>query len=259
MKYVRLLSGTMIPKDVKDIVGVAAMFSGHIFRSQEEFSSYIDSLAGSDAAQIDKKRIGLRQVRERFKDNIALIRIKRKEWAFLLPSPIESFIPVFISRVEDRRYRLDDEHGRSLSPLPGDNDPNFIPEDPDEAIEKVHRLIYEEVLKSEAENLEEAEKKKPKKEGGDDGDEDDDDEFEKLSVGKYNFQRIDRITMDPESDEIYGKPAIANLRIAYKEKYGKALDTENFVPRKIREVIKRLDLHFDIPEWKDGSNLQGSW
>ena len=287
VKFVRLLSGTMIPKDVKDIVGIAAMFSGHIFRSKDEFGAYIDSLAGHDAKSLDKKRIGLRQVRERFKQNIALVRIKRKQWAFLLPSPIESFLPVHLSRLEERKYGKEDAKGRAQSPITGDDDPNYIPEDPDEAMEKVHRQIYEDVLADEARNYfgdddgkeskdddseekrRKAEEKRRKAEekrrrkgelpedGGDvddggDIDDDEDSDYEQLAIGKYNFQRIDRITMDPESDELYGKPAVANLRIAYKEKYGKDLDTEAFVPRKIRRCIERLDIHFNVPEWTMG-------
>ena len=222
VKYVRLLSGTMIPKDVKDIVGIAAMFSGQIFRTKEEFGSYIDSLAGNNSTALDRKRLGLKQVRERFKDNIALIRTKRKEWAFLLPSPIETFIPVYLS------YAEDETNWRN-----GDPEPEKCTND-ERLISQAHREIYEAVLNEEGERVKSLLGTET---------EDDDEEFEALT-GKYNFQRIDRITMDPESDP-FGQEIMQKLR-------DRGIDTESFVPRKIKECIKRLDLHYAPNEWSSG-------
>ena len=242
VKYVRLLSGTMIPNITKDIVGIAAMFSGHIFRSKESFEKLedeIDNLNSKDGEETDvTKRAKGQLIRDRLKETVALITVKRKEWAFMLPSPIETFIPVFLS------YKEEEKLGSGINKAPN-RDADLIAE--------AHRNIYDAVLEEDITKLMDELKKKKKGSSSDDDDSGDDSDLEEAfdeiastlsDTGEYFFQRIDRILMDPESDPV-GIEFFQKLR-------DEGVDTSKFVSRKIQVILERIRIHFRKTEWAAG-------
>lgn len=227
VKYVRLASGTIIPNIPSDIVGLASMLNGGIFRSREEFENSVIDSVRKDASETEKFRFGYKKVKQRLNDNTAMISVKRKEWAFMLPSPIEQFIAVYLSYAEEEAAK---------------QERNLAPSDIEGKISVVHRKIYEAVLKESVDELSDIMKKLSSEDGDDDELDDALDSAE--STGKYRFSRLDRIAMDPRSDPL-GAQMFDDLE-------AQGVDTSNFVPRKIKEIIKRLNLHYTDVQWTPG-------
>ena len=235
VNYVRLLSGTLIPNIPSDIVGVSSLLSGHIFRTRDAFEKEVESSVPDSASADDKYRSGYKIVKQRLKDNVSLVTVKRKEWAFLLPSPIETFINVFLSYGEDTTHAL--------------KNPEKPPTKTADRVSQAHREIYEAVLNESAQKMEAF-----LTSVSDDNDDDNADDAEDAlddaldsatdNTGKYHFQRLDRIVMDPRSDP-YGKEVFDALE-------AEGVDTSSYVPRKIREIIKRLSFHYKKVEWMRG-------
>lgn len=85
VKYLRLASGTIINKDLDDIIGQARLFNPAIFRTEADFlANYQDQETGNfspDAAH---------RIRKRLAQYCAVSTAKRKEWAYALPMPREN-------------------------------------------------------------------------------------------------------------------------------------------------------------------------
>lgn len=212
VEYSRLATGTLIHGVLSDVVGQAAMFSAHIFRTPDDFD--IDASANDGAIR----------VRSKFGQHASVITIKRKEWAFMLPSPIDAFIEV------DLQQNMDE--GTTI-----------------------YMSVYNSLLQSTLEDLE-AKVKAAKAAGGgassdDDSDDDAGDEeggvnedldFEDEedmslidpNLFKYYMQRLEQLIIDPWGDDSFVEAAEA------------AGIDRDFISPKIEEVINRLDRHFTV-------------
>jgi hypothetical protein len=205
--YTRLATGTLIHGVLQDVVGQAALFSSHIFRTPNDFNQ--------DAEAPD----GAMRVRSKFGEHASVITIKRKEWAFMLPSPIDTFIDINLQDALDTR-----------------NDTLM--------------QVYNALLQQTIEDLEAHVKAKAasanEDEDEDDGntfegaeqdlDMDDDDELSQVdpNVFKYYMQRLEQMLTDPWGDEAFQDAA----RIAKIDK--------DFTSPKVLEVFNRLDRHFSV-------------
>jgi hypothetical protein len=213
-KYTRLATGTLIHGVLQDVVGQAALFSAHIFRTPNDFD--IDASAPDGAIR----------VRSKFGQHASVITIKRKEWAFMLPSPIDTFLEVDLL-------------------------------DPQDIGSQTHVQVYNALLKQTIEDLQDHVKKaQAGKVGGvpseaeaddlddhsaDDLDIDEDDELSDINpaVFRYYMQRLEQLITDPEGD------------LAFQEA-AKAAGIESFVSPKIKSVIERLDRHFQVVQYDEG-------
>lgn len=198
VKFARLATGTLIHGMLSDVVGQAAMFGAHIFRTPDDFA--IDAQAEDGAIR----------VRSKFGEQASVITIKRKEWAFMLPSPIDSFIEVDLLEKGTRE-------------------------------EEILSQVYNALLQQTIEELNTAIKAKSQSSdddddsGEDDPDFDEDDELSEVNPALFrnNMQRLEQLITDPWGDEAFEDAAL---------KAG--LDPE-FVSPKVREVVARLDNHFN--------------
>lgn len=98
VKYVRLATGTLISNNLEDVVGQAAMFSSQIFRTVGEYKEENSEL--NEEGKVVWKRDTPSRARRQLAKHSAVITLKRKEWAFMLPMPVEEFIPVSMTKSE---------------------------------------------------------------------------------------------------------------------------------------------------------------
>lgn len=208
--YARLATGTLIHGVMTDVVGQSALLTSYIYKTPD--TSGIDMKA-EDAPQRIRSKLG---------KYTGMITLKRKEWAFMLPNPIDTFI----------QLSLDE----------GDHPGN-----------RIHAEVYQAVLKETLEELEKAVKtagKAPAEGDDDEGSEVDEGEeaspdmdFEEgeelASLGSVALQRylqaVERLVTDPWGHEMF---------VAAAEEAG--IKKGDFVPAKIKKVIERLDLHFSV-------------
>lgn len=238
--YLRIATGTLIADRVTDIEGQVALYSPHIFRRGE--------LAGSNLAEALEETLTLgdddvqlwkvntpQRARQRLSRYAAVVTKKKKEWAFMLPSPIEEFHAV--------KFHVD-------------TDP---PEQ--QRLGELHRQLYDLVVDESVEELRklvEAAKKRAKS-SEDDDDDDDGDEGESSEDGersqdmelgdedelgmldpelvKAYLQRIERLIIAPEKDP------------AFEKIFGKGA---KYRSRKANVIAGIVDAHFNPPAWDPG-------
>ena len=238
VEYLRIATGTLIADRVKDIEGQVALFSPHIFR-QGELSTSTVSQALDDQLKLGDETVQLWKVNtpQRARQRLALfcpvITKKKKEWAFMLPNPIETFYAI-----------------------------NFMPEEGTEdelRLGELHRQLYDTVVDESVAALQEL-LKKAKKIGSDDDDDDDDDdpaegeeetpdmelnENDELSVLSTQdidayLQRIERLIIAPEKDPLF-------------ETVFGAYGVKKYVSRKAKKIAQIVDEHFNPPKWDKGA------
>jgi hypothetical protein len=235
VKFVRLASGTLVPNEVSDIVGIAAMMSAQIFRTKEEYEQQSTLLLHSDDVFIQKLNKN-QKTRKKLSNFAAVISIRRKEWAFMLPAPVESFTAIDL--VQD---------GDTLSEL--------------------HQRIYDAILEHALKELDEAKAKaKHRAKGDEEGEDDageaggtDDDNADELVKGpsddededtgeyaavadkfEYWLQRLEQCLTDPMSDPLA------------KEVF-KDVDASNYVSLKVKTIVNLISKHFNPPTWSKGT------
>lgn len=86
IRYARIATGTLIMDMVSDVVGQAALLSPIIFGESLE----------SIETENDTKETIIAKAHSRLGNHTAFIDFKRKHWAFMLPNPVDTFIPVDI-------------------------------------------------------------------------------------------------------------------------------------------------------------------
>lgn len=250
VKYVRILSGTIIADKVSDIVGQTALVNSHIFRDRE----FTNDLSVTEAIERRRKLIlngdvipswevdTPQRARQKLSNYAAVIQLKRKEWAFMLPTPIENFIAV------------------PLEPTLGADGST----EEDVFNGQLHQQLYDTVLKdsmAELEALIEKAKKRKKKSDDDDDDEseEEDDDETTVSAGDLELDedegdfagiskkdlwpyiaRLEMLVVNPMADPI--APKI----------FGEAGVT-SYVSQKARTIAKRVDEHFNPPKWDKGT------
>lgn len=245
VEYLRIATGTLIADRVRDIEGQTALYSPHIFRSGELNSNPVGKeldeniKLGDESVSLWKVNTPQR-ARQRLSRYAAVVTKKKKEWAFMLPNPIEAFHPV------------------TFSPETGTEDEIRAGE--------LHRQLYDIVVAESVEELQELLKKAKKNTSSDeDDDEDDDDadddsetterrpdmemdendEFAGISGADVEacLARIERMIIDPEGDE------------AFEKVFG-AYGIKKYTSRKARKIAELVDAHFNPPEWEKGKNFR---
>ena len=234
VKYVRLATGTLVHKDITDVIGQSALYSSHIFRTPGVFNYEFDSSAEDSAVR----------VRSKLANHSAVITKKKKEWAFMLPNPIDILVKTSIA-------------------------------DPSNPGSEIHYEVYNAVLNDVVEQLEKEinEKKRQSALNGegesgaagdtamnDDDDpdsmghgedfgmeEDDEDELARVDPNKlkYYMQRLEQLVTDPWGDPA-GREALEKAGI------------KEFVPTKVKDVIGRIDNHFTTYSREEAATMNSS-
>jgi len=241
--YLRIATGTLIADRVTDIEGQVALYSPHIFRKGELAGSNLaealeETLTlGDDSVQLWKVNTPQR-ARQRLSRYAAVVTKKKKEWAFMLPSPIEEFHAV--------KFHVDTD--------PAD----------EQRKGELHRQLYDLVVDESVEELQKlvaAAKKRTRSADEDEDDDDDGDDGESSEDGersqdmelgdedelgmldadlvKAYLQRIERLIIAPEQDQAFGKIFGA---------YG----IKKYTSRKANVIAGIVKDHFNPPEWDPG-------
>lgn len=222
VKYVRLATGTLISNVMSDIVGQTALTNPFVFGTKDAFqSANTDEETGAWLPGTAKRSRTLLNV------HASVISKKRKEWAFMMPNPIENFYAV----------GLTDEDNPVLG---------------DKLVAEVYTAVLQETLTSLAalmktkKSLEElADSENDIEDAADsmDMDMDDNDELAGLeNLLKPYLQRLERILTDPIGDplgaEIFKKNNI-----------------ETYVTRKVAKVVDLVEKHFTLEMWEKGKEF----
>lgn len=244
VKYGRIATGTLIQNVLSDVVGQSAVFNGQIFRTKDEFDRMHKGVIAivNDKQVVDYFKDTPLKARRRLSEFATVISFKRKEWAFMLPMPVETFITVSM-----------DEHGDLGHML---------------------QQFYNAVLKKTLEEAKNDPKLKKRSSSEDDDDEDDDESASKRIVNASGatievadsdsdsdntdaleaalqpyLQRLERILTDPFGDE--------DLLPVAKEIFGDSF-APDYVTPKVQKVVERIRLHFAVNEWRKGAEYVAS-
>lgn len=232
VKWLRLLTGTLMPDRAKDIEAQVALYSPHIFRAGE-----IANVAAGAAVNVNgdviesSNQLNGERAITKLSRYCAFVVKKRKEWAFMLPIPLE------------KMYEVDMV------------DPS-APEE-DQADMRLHEEMYNYLLDKTLEDLKDemsaqaAAERAAKKRGGDE-DEDGDDKI----VEDEDFAEL--ASLDGAGWEAHVANFIRmctapqSLPEEFKAVFGEER-TRPFIPNKVRFIIKLIQAHFNPPKWdRDG-------
>ncbi len=88
--YKVLMSGTLVKDTAKDLVGQFALADPTVFGDESQFmKEFAAEIRGGKAMRW--KPNAEQEIRKRMKEHAILMTVRRKEWAVLLPNPIERF------------------------------------------------------------------------------------------------------------------------------------------------------------------------
>ena len=237
VKYKRLATGTLVPDRVSDVVGQAAMFTPGIFGDGSKIED-ADRVTGStDTNAIDAFNRKVTAMRSTMANYVQMVTAKRREWAFMLPNPIETFL-------------------------------HFPIDDPSVPNSNLHRMAYEAIYTRLVE-MAMQEAAKGKKAGGTDedagelddedatGDEEDTEPDDISNVIRGNvklrqyWQRMEQVLSDPMGDP--------EARKIFEE-----AGVKDFIPAKMRVIVDRVKRHFHVqktfkeaavPNMRDGEEV----
>lgn len=249
VKYVRLATGTLIQTKLTDVVGQSALFGAHIFRTQEEYEAENSIPAGNGRAMVFASDTPYRARRQLAKHS-AVISFKKKEWAFMLPRPIETFLSV----------RLDAE---------GDE------------LGQAHQMMYQAVLKATLEEIKKDENvmrlMSGKGEDDDDSDNEDDDDDQKADgaldalanpsktssgLTTTSAETLDDATLEELESAL--RPYLQRLEMMLTDPMGdplasqffKEMGRNDYVSNKVKKIIERIELNFKEFPWVKGSKYK---
>lgn len=230
VKFVRLATGSIIQDKLTDVVGQAAIMTSAMFKTADDFE---DANIVTDIDPDTGKKIrswrpdAAENARKILAKNVAVITAKRRDWAFMLPTPDETFIPVAMD-------------------VEGDN---------------THSLMYQAVLK---ETLDEIKETRPDiirmltSSSSEDDDDDEGDGDSKDKAADTNVYTED----DDKSEEISAllEPYIARLEQCLTDPLGdkfgevffKGIERGDFVSNKVKRIISRINDHFNVAEFEKG-------
>uniref|UniRef100_A0AB39CE57 Type III restriction enzyme res subunit n=1 Tax=Pseudomonas phage HRDY3 TaxID=3236930 RepID=A0AB39CE57_9VIRU len=243
VKWLRLLTGTIMPDRAKDIEGQIALKAPHVFRAGD-----IANIRPEEDPQDNVVKIGDRVITtytplngkravDKLGHYISFIVKDKKDWAYMLPSAIESFHPVPM---------VDYDSADGTSPAEIEQ-------------QKLHEQLYRLVLDRTMEELKPllAQKEKAERMAGAESDEDEseddggssdkfvdnDSDFAgeaiKQALWEKNIARFERLIICPQEDE------------AYKEVFGDL--GEGFISRKAKYIANLAARHFNPVKWKRGT------
>lgn len=243
-KFIRLATGTLISNNLTDIVGQSSMFNAQIFRTPEEYMSANQHQVGD--TKVYAWNEGTAQAaRAQLSRHAAVITAKRKEWAFMLPLPIEEFIPVGMTK---RTHYAENE---------GDVDG---PVD-EKAGGNAHQIIYNTVLTEVMDEIR-ADAEVKKLLSGKDDDAEDDDEDDDDGKGELNLQDLDDATLAELQMKL--NPYLQRLEMLLTDPlhsdvgqiYFNKIGLKNFVSNKVLKVIERIRLNFKPIPWEKGKTYE---
>lgn len=239
VRYIRLATGTLISNKLTDVVGQTALISSHIFRTPEEYEEEYSYSEGNSSPMWYKdtpKRARLKLAR-----HAAVITKKRKEWAFMLPNPIESFIPVSLVD-ESVKYS------------------------------ELHMEVYNAVLQETLDVLQQNFKSLTKKDEDEEDDSDDEDNGKvrkAVSSEDEEDSNEEDMDLDEKEDPLSGlegllRPYLQRLERILTDPLGDPLGHEifkkagidNFVSRKVLKIIEIVKEHFNVPEWSKSAEYR---
>lgn len=226
VKWLRLLTGTIMPDRAKDIEGQIALYSPLIFRAGEIANIRTED-NDVEAVDIDINGVKIatytplnaKRAVDKLMHYAAFIVKKRKEWAWMLPAPLERFIPV------------------GMVGSPENTDPEEL------ELQKLHQELYETVLKQTIDAIEELLKQQAKA-LAEDGDGENDDESQggdpagdgaPTGLLEQNLARFERLITAPQFDP--------SFKDVFKDKGA------NFKSRKAKRVAQLAYEHFHVQKW----------
>lgn len=226
VKYIRIASGTLIKDKLTDVVGQAALFNAQIFRTAEEYEDENSEQLG-DFPVMTWKKDTPKRAREQLSKHAAVITAKKKEWAFMLPRPIETFIPV-------RLEKSDAEGGTA------------------------HQLMYDAILKETLDEIR-LDSDVMRLLQGHDEDEEDEDDDEAAPAAILDSDLDDATLSDLESKL---EPYLARLEQLltdplgdpFGEIYFKGMSRDNYVSNKVLKIIERVKRNFTEYPWEKGKS-----
>lgn len=245
VKWLRIASGTLMPNTPSDLEAQVNLYSPHIFRAGE-----LSDLKNEDAEAAEKKvKLGGMDIPtwkagtpsralEKLGRYGAVIYKKRKEWAWMLPSPVESFhgIPL-IDKYATGQERADQELHELLYAT--------VLEITELAIKKLFdaaRSVNEERKRN---TEDEKEEKMDENEGGSSRA---DDVADGLPAGvdanafKQHLARFEQLILAPEHDPLY------------KNIFGEG---KRYTSRKAQYIVKLIRNHFNPPVWNPEGLIPG--
>jgi hypothetical protein len=222
VKYVRLATGTLISDKITDIVGQASLLGSHIFLTPAEFEdANMSKLPGTKVSVWNQD--APEKARKQLSRYGAVITYKRKEWAFMLPQPKETFIPVSMDKVAS-------EGGDALTRMY-----NAIITDTIESIKRDSKLVDLLAGKSEDDDSTSTEGGSSAPSAAFDFD---DATMLELEDRLYPYlARVEQLLTDPIGDD-FGS--------IYFQNY------QDFVPNKVLKAIERIRLNFTDNPWERG-------
>lgn len=237
VKYIRLATGTLISNKLTDIVGQTAAISSHVFRSPEHYEAEYSIVEGGKVVAWLPDTAT--RARNKLNHYASVITMKRKEWAFMLPNPIESFFSVALN---------------------DDDNPNS----------ELHLQVYNAVLEETLEKLQEAMNQRGSAGGPDD---DDDDDKKPTIVGRVGADDDDDdaedLDLDEDTDKLAGlesllRPYLQRLEQILTDPLGDPLGREifkragvdSYMSRKVKKVIDLIDAHYNIRKWDDQTTFK---
>lgn len=253
VKFVRIATGTLIHTRLTDVVGQSALFGAHIFRTAAE---YVDenSIPSGNGRTLVLRADTPARARAQLAKHSAVISKKKKEWAFMLPRPIETFIPVKLDN-SDPAKGIVDEAGKAHQ----------------EMYDMCLKIALAEISKDagimsllSGKDEDDVEGDESEGDGEDSGGEESDEEQSVASKGKLKgglpigednidgadaealesklatyLARLEQLMTDPLGDP-------------FGEVYFKHLKHTNYVPSKVKKVIERIRRNFLEYPWEKG-------
>lgn len=259
LKFGRIGTGTFIQNVLSDAVGQTALYSAQVFRTKEEFDANHKAMISSVGGEpvYDYTPDAPQKVRRRLGQFATVISYKRKEWAFMLPLPLETFISVKFEDNEDvdmgRQHRMfyDAVLKQTMEELKNDKIIQKLlkgSEDDDDEEESDEENV--DAKKEDHQGTRSVTTKEGTKVEVSDAD-DDSDNLDALEAALNPYlQRLERILTDPLGDE--------DLADVAKAFFGEEVTRDSFVTAKVKKVIERIKLNFETNEWHKGMTVKSS-
>ncbi len=231
--YLRIATGTLISDRITDIEGQVALFQPNIFRKKELRSTISTGKEGTEEEVELWKVSSAKEARTRLSRYAAVVTKAKKEWAFMLPSPIEKFHAINMEGTNETEENTE--------------------------YDRLHAQLYEIVLQESIEELQKASNNAKRRTKGDDDDDGDDNDMSEdrdvseggdVELGEGDFagvdpslldiylQRIERLIIAPEEDPAY-TTVFGDEPIEYHS-------------RKSRYISHLIQDHFNVPKWEKG-------
>ena len=258
--YKRIATGTLYPDRILDALGQASLLSPAILGTKPKALSSVTedgklvvkqltlddiNKIGDDNERAAALRAAGKVIRSRLAAYTALITKRKKDWSYILPSKIDTFLLV---KLHEEEVPDSDLHAAAYQ----------------QVVEDANKTLAEEASKREKENKAKAKRIKAKMDnanGDEEEDEDDDPELEGMDsefaslyaksgggLVRTKFDALEMLITSPIKHET----AIQMWKDAGK-------DITKFVSSKLHAMIERIDLHFKVTDYdKDSFDKKGS-